>query len=253
MSFRRVLLNSIRDSKQALGGRMRRLFALLAVITLATFGFGQTASVNIGSSAVWQPGSAFLTSAHAACDNVSPSLKFAQCVIDQMPKAGAPAGAVSFTRELYKQMAGEVGIMTGFQAVGPVDVAWVTYPLRSTHGLLLVNGQPRIINAENLKQLDQKAMQQSFQFQSLQNQFPRVNLWPGDRDGKSWPSSQTGPKGGLQFIIGYPLRNGCQTCAHAGFALFTWNFNSSGRFMGTSFLGMTPAPVTQHSQGTAQQ
>ena len=95
---------------------MRRFFAFLAVITLATFGFGQTTPVNIGSSAVWQPSSAFLPSAHAACDKVSPSLKFAQCVIDQMPKAGASADAVSFTRELYKEMAGEVGIMTGFQA-----------------------------------------------------------------------------------------------------------------------------------------
>lgn len=231
---------------------MRMLLTFLVVVTMATLSFGQATPANISSSAVWQPDSAFLTSAHAACDKVSPSLKFAQCVIDQMPKAGASADAVSFTRELYKQMSGEVGIMTGFQAGGTVDIAWITYPLRSTHGLLLVNGQPRIINAENLKLLDQKAMQQSFQFQGLQNQFPKVNLWPGDRDGKTWPNSQTGPHGGLQFIIGYPLRNGCQTCAHAGFALFTWNFSSSGRFMGTSFLGMTPAPVTQPSQGTAQ-
>jgi hypothetical protein len=127
---------------------MRRLFVLLAVITLATVGFGQTTPVSIGTSAVWQPGNAFLPAAHAACDKVSPSLKFAQCVIDQMPKAGASADAVSFTRELYNQMGGEVGIMTGFQSVGRVDIAWVTYPLRSTYGLLLVNGQPRIINAE---------------------------------------------------------------------------------------------------------
>ena len=232
---------------------MRGFFALLAAMTLATFGFGQATLVNVGSSAVWQPSSGFLPSAHAACDKVSPSLKFAQCVIDQMPKAGASADAVSFTRELYKEMAGEVGIMTGFQGVGPVDIAWVMYPLRSTYGLLLVNGQPRIINAENLKLLDQKGMQQSFQFQSLQNQFPRVNLWPGDRDGKTWPNSQSGPKGGLQFTIGYPLRNGCQTCAHAGFALFTWNFSSSGRFMGTTFLGMTPPPITPPRQGDPQQ
>ena len=93
-------------------------------------------------------------------------------------------------------------------------------------------------------------MQQSFQFQSLQNQFPQVNLWPGDRDGKTWPNSQSGPKGGLQFTIGYPLRNGCQTCAHAGFALFTWNFSSSGRFMGTTFLGMTPRPSLRPGRGT---
>jgi hypothetical protein len=129
----------------------------------------------------------------------------------------------------------------------------VTYPLRSSYGLLLVNGKPRIINAEELKLLDQKSMQQSFQFQDLQNQFPKVTLWPGDRNGKDWPNSQTGSKGGLQFIIGYPLRNGCQTCAHAGFALFTWNFSSTGRFMGTSFMGMTPPPITQPSSAGAPQ
>jgi len=223
----------------------------LAILALAIGSVGQSA--NIGSSAVWHPPSDFLTNAHAACDKVTPSLKFSECVITQMSKAKAPADAVSFTRELYNQTGGEVGIMTGFHPVGPVDVAWVTYPLRDSSGLFLVNGQPRIINAENLKLLDQKGMQESFQFQSLQNQFPRVNLWPGDRDGTTWPNSQTGDKGGLQFIIGYPLRNGCQTCAHAGFALFTWNFSSSGRFMGTSFLGMTPPPIKPGSSGAPQQ
>lgn len=231
---------------------MKKSSLVLAIIALVSCSLGQS-TANIGSSAVWQPISDFLANAHAACDKVTPSLKFSECVINQMSKAGAPADAVSFTRELYKQTSGEVGIMSGFHAVGPVDIAWVTYPLRNSSGLFLVNGQPRIINAENLKLLDQKSMQESFQFQSLQNQFPRANLWPGDRDGKTWPNSQTGDKGGLQFIIGYPLRNGCQTCAHAGFALFTWNFSSSGRFMGTSFLGMTPAPITPNSSGTQQQ
>lgn len=230
---------------------MKKSLLLLAIIALVTCSFGQSA--NIGSSAVWQPTGDFLSNAHAQCDKVTPSLKFNECVINQMSKAGAPVDAVSFTRELYKQASGEVGILTGFHAVGPVDIAWVTYPLRSASGLFLVNGQPRIINVENLKLLDQKSMQQSFQFQTLQSQFPRVNLWPGDRDGKTWPNSQTGDKGGLQFVVGYPLRNGCQTCAHAGHALFTWNFSSSGRFMGTTFLGLTPAPITPDSSGSAQQ
>ena len=67
-----------------------------------------------------------------------------------MAKAGASADAVSFTRELYKQSGGEVGIMTGFQPVGPVDFAWITYPLRANtnYGLLLVNGNPPIVNVE---------------------------------------------------------------------------------------------------------
>lgn len=231
---------------------MRRLPFFYFVI-LTSLAIAQSATQNIGASAVWKPGSDFLTNAHAACDKVAPSLKFSACVIDQMSKAGAPADAVSFTRELYKQSAGEVGIMQGFHKVGPVDIAWVNYPLRGTNGLLLVNGTPRIVNAEDLKLLDQKGMQQSFQFQDLQNQFPRVGVWPGDRDGTTWPNSQTGAKGGLQFIVGYPLRNGCQTCAHAGHALFTWNFSSSGRFMGTTFLGMTPEPMNQPGQSGSPQ
>ena len=109
-----------------------------------------------------------------------------------------------------------------------------------------------MINVEDLKQLDLKAMQQSFQIQDLKNQFPKVGVWPGDRDGKTWPNSQTGSDGGLQFVVGYPLRNGRQSCAHAGSALFTWNFNPSGRFTGTSLMGMTPAPVMQPGPGPQQ-
>jgi len=229
---------------------MRTASAWLVLTAASAIAFAQTEPTSITASAVWQPGGNFLTQAHAACDKVSPSQKFGDCVVSQMSKAGAPAPAVSFTREVFKQTGGEVGIMAGFQKVGPVDIAWVSYPLRSRYGLLLVNGKPRILNAEDLKLLDQKGMQQSFQFQDLQNQFPQVNVWPGDRDGRTWPNSQTGPNGGLQFIIGYPLRNGCQTCANAGFALFTWNFNPGGKFVGTSFQGMTPAPLQQPSSAS---
>ena len=182
--------------------------------------------------------------AHAACDK-SASPGIAECFITQMTKAGAPADAVNFTRELYKQSHGDVGVMTGFQPVSPVDFAWITYPLRANtnYGLLLVNGDPRMVNVENLKQLDRKTMEASPQFKDLRYQFPQVDIWPGDRDGKTWPNSQTGPDGGVQFIVGYPLINGCHACARAGFAMFNWNFTAQGKFVGTTFVGMTPPPL----------
>ncbi len=232
---------------------MRKAVMLLTICALTTMAFGQATPAPITESAVWQASGDFLSQAHTACDKVTPSSKFADCVIGQMSKAGASADAVNFTRELYKQSGGEVGIMAGFHKVGAVDVAWVQYPLRNSNGLLLVNGKPQIVNAEDLKLLDEKDLQQSFQFQDLQNQFPKVAVFPGDRNGKTWPNTQTGNKGGLQFIIGYPLRNGCATCAHAGFALFTWNFDPSGKFKGTTFMGMTPAPLGQSGQGAQQQ
>lgn len=226
---------------------MYRSHLLLVVVCVAGCLAAQSQPVpappaKIDTSAVWQVTPQFLTIAHAACDS-SPHI--VECLTDQMSTAKAPAAAVSFTRELYKQSHGEFGIMTGFQDEGPVAFAWITYPLRANtnYGLLFVNGQPTIVNVENLKLLDTKTMKKSAQFQDLKNQFPKADVWPGDRDGKTWPNSQPGPNGGTQFVVAYPLINGCRACARAGLAIFTWNFDAKGKFLGTSFQGMTPAPL----------
>jgi hypothetical protein len=215
---------------------------VIAYLTGCMIVHSQAVPTKIGASAVWQIPQQFLSATHSICDK---SANVSECMIDQMAKAGASNDAVSFARELYKQNHGEVGVMTGFQAVGPVDFAWITYPLRANtnYGLLLVNGRPSIVNVEDLKLLNRKAMEQSFQFQDLKGQFPKVDVWPGDRDGKTWPNSQAGPNGGVQFVVSYPLINGCHACARAGFAIFTWNFDAQGKFLGTSFMGMTSPPL----------
>src|SRR5581483_7135280 len=148
------LLNShFQPSRRVKGESMRSPVIVFAIVAIATFAAAQSAQRTIGASALWQPTTDFLPQAHVTCDKVSPPPKFNECIIDQMAKAGAPADAVSFSRELYKESGGEVGYMAGFDKVGTVDIAWVKYPLRSSNGLLLVNGQPRIINAEDLKLL----------------------------------------------------------------------------------------------------
>jgi len=201
---------------------------------------GQSAPGKIGDSALWNMPADFVATAHKACDS-SPPADFSKCFINQMSTAGASPDAVNFTRALFDRSKGDVGILTGFHAVGPIDIGWVTYPLRANtnYGLVLLNGDPKIVNAEDIHKLDHKGMEQSFQFQDVKRQFPKVDVWPGDRDGKTWPTSQTGPDGGLQFTIGYPLINGCHACAHEGTAIFTWNFDAKGKFKGTQFIGMT--------------
>jgi hypothetical protein len=184
-----------------------------------------------------------MAAAHAACDPILTSIT--ECMIGQMAKVSAPADAISFARQLYKEGHGEFGIMTGFQDEGAVAFAWVTYPLRANtnYGLLLLNGQPRIVNVEDLTLLDVKTMKNSSQFRDLKGQFPDVDVWPGDRDGKLWPNSEAGPNGGIQFTIDYPLINGCHACARAGSALFNWNFDAQGKFLGTTFQGMLDPPL----------
>jgi hypothetical protein len=224
--------------------RIVTMLPAIALLAASSTAFSQASHANIGESAEWQVSPQFIATAPAACDKSSHPGDV-ECLIDQMAKAGAPSAAISFTRELYKQSHGEFGVMTGFQKQSPVALAWVMYPLRANtnYGLLLVNGRPSIVDVEDLKLLDTKTMKQSFQFQDLKNQFPQVDVWPGDRDGKIWPTSQSGPNGGVQFVVGYPLINGCHACERAGFAIFTWNFDAKGKFLGTSFMGMTPAPL----------
>jgi hypothetical protein len=224
---------------------MRKRNLLLSVVCLAGCLMAQSkgGAAKVGASAVWPVTPQFMTAAHAVCDSQGGNI---DCLISQMSKAGAPAAAVSFTRALYKQSHGDFGIMTGFQGnEGPVSFAWITYPLRANtnYGLMLVNGRPPLVNIEDLKLLDTKTMKQSPQFQDLKNQFPQVDIWPGDRDGKTWPEAQAGTNGGTQYVVGYPLINGCHACARAGSAIFTWNFDAHGKFLGTAFQGMTPAPL----------
>src|SRR5580704_2930813 len=107
---------------------MRNACLLLAVICVAGFASAQSQAgpAKIGAWAVWQVSSKVLAATHTACDKSHPG--DVDCMIDQMAKAGAPADAVSFTRELYKQSHGEFGVMTGFQSQPPVAFAWIAYP-----------------------------------------------------------------------------------------------------------------------------
>ena len=230
-----------------------RIVAFAAAILLAAFSFAQAPTLppaagaaRITAASVWQMPSTFLAVAHKACDNSPQPPSYADCFINQMSKVGASPAAVAFTRELQKQSNGDVGIMSGFDKVGPVvDVAFITYPLRANtnNGLLFVNGTPKIINAEDLSLLNQAEMQQSPQFQNTKAQFPNVSVWPGDRDGTTWPNSNPNSEGGVSFTLGYPLINGCHACERAGFAEFNWKFGPTGKFLGTTFMGMTPPPV----------
>jgi len=207
---------------------------------------GPSAAANsdkIGPSAVWEPPQDFVTKAHAACDKSNPP-DYSKCFIDQMSVSGAPARAVSFTLMLYRQSDGQVGIMIAFEKVGPVDVARVLYPLRANdnYGLLLVNGDPAVLDVDDLKKLNRTEMDQNPLYQAVKQRYTQTDIWPGDRSNPIWPQEKPTPDGGQQFIIGYPLINGCHACAHVGLARFAWNFDAKGKFLGTTYIPTPPPP-----------
>jgi len=234
------------------------LFLLVLASCMATQVFAQAAGAKetspgaqasaagkIGAAAVWQPAKEFLANAHAACDKTAGPASYGECFINQMSVAGASANAVSFTRMLYRQSDGQVGIMSAFKKYGPVDAAQVFYPLRANdnYGLLLVNGNPEVLDVDDLKRLDQAALQQNSLFQGIKQQFPKVDLFAGDRSGSEpWPRVQPLASGGQQFVVTYPLLDGCHACAHLALARFGWDFDANGKFLRTTVIPTPPPP-----------
>jgi len=146
---------------------------------------------------------------------------------------------------LFQQSDGQVGIMSAFKSIGPVDVAQVLYPLRANdnYGLLLVNGDPNIIDVDDLKKLDRAAMDQNAMFQSVKQKYPQADIWPGDRSGSApWPRVDKLPDGGERFVVNYPLINGCHACQHVGLARFGWDFDAKGKFLRTVYIPTQPPP-----------
>jgi hypothetical protein len=223
--------------------------SLLLIIVANIFALAHaappSASGKIGSSDIWQVPPDFVTKAHATCDKTAGPANFGSCFINQMAGSGAPAEAVSFTRMLFQKTNGDVGIMSAFKNFGVVDVAQVFYPLRANtnYGLLLVNGNPPVLDVDDFEKLDRAAMQKDALFQAIQQKYPKVDLFPADRSGSApWPRTQALPDGGTQFVVSYLLQNGCHACAHLGVARFGWDFDAKGTFLHTTYIPTPPPP-----------
>lgn len=202
---------------------------------------------KVTSAAVWQPSQDALNKARNFCDKSMGAASFPECFMNQLAAAGAPAESLAFTRAVYQQSDGQVGIMSAFESYGAIGVAQVMYPLRANdnYGLLFVNTDPNLLDPDDLKKLDQSAMTQDEAFQSIKKQYPQADVWPGDRSGKSpWPQAKQLPDGGRQLVLSYPLINGCHACQRVGKAHFGWDFDPSGKFLKTVYI---PGPTSKGS------
>ena len=213
---------------------------------------------KVTAAAVWTPSQDVLNKARNFCDKSMGAASFPECFMNQLAAAGAPAESVAFTRALYQLGDGQVGVITAFKNYGAIGVAQVMYPLRANdnYGLLFVNTDPNLLDSDDLKKLDQAAMSQDAAFQAIKKQYPQADVWPGDRSGKDpWPVAKPQADGGTEFIVSYPLINGCHACARVGKARFGWDFDANGKFLKTVFIPtsppqkrMKPAPTSTPSQ-----
>ena len=223
--------------------------ALLMIALVGTFGglaMGDARSAEtgevIGPDAVWQPGMGFMQTVRQQCGKGEPG-QYGDCLLAHMPAAGAPPAAVAFSRRLRASGNGQIGYARDFRDTGRVDIAYVYYPLRANEnqGWLLVNGQPELIDVDDLGRLPQDALKRDPTYATLAKQYHRVTLFPGDRAGTKSPAMQALPDGGQRFVVRYRLQNGCHACQRLGSASFGFDFDPAGRFSGARFIGIETA------------
>ena len=232
---------------------MRSWAFLFVIILSGSFLFAQANNADFGPSAAWQLPPDFTPAVKTACESAA-----IDCVVQQMQKAGAPADAIRFTRQLHADN-GHIGIIGSIKAFGPVSYAWIQYPFRAEapDGLMFLNSKPRFIDPDDLPKLDRTAMQQDTVFQQWKKTAPKLDLSPPDRvpgpEQIQGARVYAGDTPGVQrFLFSYPLSEGCAGCPRRGVANYWWDFDAKGKFLGAHFLSVTRGmPPKKRARPTA--
>ena len=220
---------------------MNRSARFAALFLAGGFSFAAAAPSDspvgpIGPEAVWKPPADFRAKVNDACGSAGE--KFGACFVDQMRSSGAPEGALAFTRRTDGQ-----GYATAFLDTGKVDVAYAEYPFRANENELvfLVNGEPPLIDVDDLSRIDMKNLGANPVYVGLLKTFPSLALFPGDRrPGGREPRALKLRSGGQRFVVVYELHDGCHACKTVGYARIGLDFDVQGKFVGTDVVQVRP-------------
>jgi len=159
---------------------------------------------------------------------------FGECFVSFMQKHGASSQAVLFAR-----LTDNTGYLRAFRKVGPVDIAYVAYPFRANtnHGYLLVNGDPPMVDVDNLM-LTKEALARDPAYAKLLQRFPNAAIWPEDRFSTRLPVAEELPDGGQRFIVVYRITDLCRACKELAKAKFGFDFDANGKFLGVRMLSL---------------
>lgn len=189
----------------------------------------------VGADAVWKPPADFRGRVVKSC--ADPGDAFLECFVAQMRASGAPEAAAAFTRRL-----GDPAYAVAFRDTGRVDVVYVESPFRANENALveLVNGDPPLIDVDDLARLDRKSFSGFPAWTGLERAYPNLALFPRDRRPRSAPRSVKLRNGGQRFVVVYDIHDGCHACQVVGYARVGWDFDAQGRFLGTETIQVRP-------------
>jgi hypothetical protein len=222
----------------------RRIAGALAVIGVASLITFLQVEANhetedqIGEEAIWSAGPEDLGSISQACKTTD-ATRYRDCFIEQMGEY-ASSDAVAFAQMMASQKSRRLGYLTGLREYGLVDLGYVVYPgnERTHQGWALLNGIPSLVNLNDVTMLPKSAMQKDVQYAALLQSHPHMQLVVNDEQRKADTSPQIEqlPGDGERFAVPYSLQDPCANCAPLGQAIFAFDFNEAGKFLGIKFL-----------------
>lgn len=237
-----------------------KLCVALAVVCMASYvaylevQASDESDEQIGEEAVWAASAQDLLQLKQICKNQA-APAYAECFIAHMPDFGASEEAVAFTQDYAQQNHGTVAILRGFYPMDAVDLGYVYFPASQDmqQGWLLLNGFPAVINVDNLDRLPRSVMEKHPAWVALHERYPTLKLFPddGQRTPDTTPHMEELTDGGQRFVIEYPLRDGCRSCALVGHASFSFDFDPTGKLVLVRFVGVTPAQSVAAGSNTA--
>jgi len=199
---------------------------------------------KFGADALFQPGMGAMQAARETCSKV-PGPQFGACFVQQMQAAGASPQAVAFMHAIHDN-----GFLRDFKNSGRVDIAFAFFPFAANENqhCLLVNGIPSVIDVDDYNLLPKNELAKNPAYASLQRKFPNLAVFPGDRSGTDFITANDLPDGGQRFLVPYVLVDGCHACARTGALQLAFDFDKTGKFLGTKVAGVTPldAPSVEH-------
>ena len=188
----------------------------------------------VGPDAVWKPPADFRARVDAKCAKAA---DFGACFVAQMRAAGASEAALAFAKRTDNQ-----GYATSFRDAGKVDLVYAQYPYRANENSLafLVNGEPPMIDVDDVSGVDQKNLGTNAAYAALLLKYPNLAIFPAERQPGLGPSPVARRSGGQTFVVTYVLKDGCHACAVVGDARIGFQFDVEGRFVGTDVLRVRP-------------
>ncbi len=174
-------------------------------------------SAALGPEAVWSGAGI------DACRGKADAHAVDDCLVDQMRKGGASAGAIAFTQRLIA--ADSPGYVSAWKQAGPVGIATVAYPFRANTnaGTMLVpaSGDPIDVDAYQLTAGDKGRADYKAMIANNPDVFP---VPPGDVAlGKT-------PAGNLRVLVTTPTAT-CHACAPAASIVVGYDFDATGHFL----------------------